>query len=387
MMYRVKVHGTTTLPDCEPESWTRSIICKCLPQNTAKRQAFKSDALFKNEIAVYTQALPALLAFQASRGVKAPFRAIPRCLFARKDMLILEDLKPLGFEMVDRKTGLDASHCLAVLRSLAQLHALSLAMKIHEKERFQLVVASSVQEALFVDENEAWYRNYYRTATRNAIAMVQSALAPDQKRDSYLQKMQEFVGDNSFFSRMISLVAPHEPLAVLCHGDCWTNNVLFRYSETGDILEVCLIDFQLARYGSPALDLANLLYICTTGELRSSYMQKFLESYRSTLVETLSELGCFDPDLVKSTPFASPNILGEMLHAEMRRCGPFALGLALDMIPICTCDSEQAPDMYDKEDTQSPEGNNTPVWSWNWNDACAKKMTELVMELVDHGGL
>ncbi|XP_066995253.2 uncharacterized protein [Anabrus simplex] len=280
MMYRVKVHGTTTLPDCEPESWTRSIICKCLPQNTAKRQAFKSDALFKNEIAVYTQALPALLAFQ-----------------------------------------------------------------------------------------------------------VQSALAPDQKRDSYLQKMQEFVGDNSFFSRMISLVAPHEPLAVLCHGDCWTNNVLFRYSETGDILEVCLIDFQLARYGSPALDLANLLYICTTGELRSSYMQKFLESYRSTLVETLSELGCFDPDLVKSTPFASPNILGEMLHAEMRRCGPFALGLALDMIPICTCDSEQAPDMYDKEDTQSPEGNNTPVWSWNWNDACAKKMTELVMELVDHGGL
>lgn len=37
----------------------------------------------------------------------------------------------------------------------------------------------------------------------------------------------------------------NQPIA-LCHGDCWTNNILFRVDETsGQILEVCLLDFQV----------------------------------------------------------------------------------------------------------------------------------------------
>jgi hypothetical protein len=54
----------------------------------------------------------------------------------------------------------------------------------------------------------------------------------------YLDKFREFIDNSKFFRRMVSLVEPREPLAVLCHGDCWTNNILFRYSEEGEILEV-----------------------------------------------------------------------------------------------------------------------------------------------------
>jgi hypothetical protein len=62
MLYRVRVQGTTQ--DGEP--WKRSLIYKCLPDNPTRRQAFKSDVLFRNEVAFYTQALPVLLEFQVS---------------------------------------------------------------------------------------------------------------------------------------------------------------------------------------------------------------------------------------------------------------------------------------------------------------------------------
>lgn len=93
---------------------------------------------------------------------------------------------------------------------------------------------------LFDTENEEWYRGYYRVAARNALAMVKEALPSDQDSSKYLKKFSEFVGDGTFFTKMVSLVSPQEPLAVFCHGDCWTNNILFKYSEEGDIIEVIL---------------------------------------------------------------------------------------------------------------------------------------------------
>jgi len=66
---------------------------------------------------------------------------------------------------------------------------------------------------------------------------VQEALGDGTR---YVDKFRDFVDNNEFFGRMVSLVEPREPFAVLCHGDYWTNNILFRYSEEGDILEVRL---------------------------------------------------------------------------------------------------------------------------------------------------
>jgi len=62
MLYRVRIQGMTR----NGESWKRSLIYKCLPDNPAHRQAFKSDILFRNEVAFYTQALPVLEQFQVS---------------------------------------------------------------------------------------------------------------------------------------------------------------------------------------------------------------------------------------------------------------------------------------------------------------------------------
>jgi hypothetical protein len=115
---------------------------------------------------------------QETCAISSPFRAAPRCFLARDTELVLEDLCAKGFSMADRKAGLDAQHCYAAMRELALLHALSLAMKLCRPQEFATRVAACVQEALFVPENEEWYRGYYRAATRNALTMVSIHLRP-----------------------------------------------------------------------------------------------------------------------------------------------------------------------------------------------------------------
>lgn len=71
--------------------------------------------------------------------------------------------------------------------------------------------------------------------------------------------------------------------------------------------------------------------------------------------------------------------LYDLLVSEFKRCSLFGLGLAVDMIPISTCDSNEAPDMYEEETEASAH------IPYSYNEACKTKMTNLVCELVDNG--
>lgn len=74
------------------------------------------------------------------------------------------------------------------------------------------------------------------------------------------------------------------------------------------------------------------------------------------------------------------------LNEEIRRCGRFGFGLALDILPISTCASDQAPDVY--KGTESQEGRaNKPSAPPTGGEQCARLMTDLVLELVQNQAL
>ena len=41
------------------------------------------------------------------------------------------------------------------------------------------------------------------------------------------------------------------PIDTCCHGDFWSNNILFSYDEEGKVDDLILVDFQLLNYGHP----------------------------------------------------------------------------------------------------------------------------------------
>lgn len=112
-------------------------------------------------------------------------------------------------------------------------------MKTLEPEFFKSEVISSVSECLFKPENQEWYHDYYKSATENALSFIRESLTSSEDRVKYLSKFENFL-DESFFQRMVSLVQAREPVSVICHGDCWTNNILFKYSEDENLSRVSI---------------------------------------------------------------------------------------------------------------------------------------------------
>lgn len=70
-------------------------------------------------------------------------------------------------------------------------------------------------------------------ATNNAIRMVSDGLPEhlEHRREEAMDKFQAFLSEDTFFRTMCKLTAAKGPLTVFCHGDCWTNNFLFRDSN------------------------------------------------------------------------------------------------------------------------------------------------------------
>lgn len=98
--------------------YQRSLIIKRQLQNLARRKLFRADRAFANEIVAYTKVMPQFHQFADSIGLPIPF---VNCLFAGTDendddLIVLEDIKPLGYRMGNRLKGLDYNQCKLVLQ-------------------------------------------------------------------------------------------------------------------------------------------------------------------------------------------------------------------------------------------------------------------------------
>ncbi|XP_011197098.1 uncharacterized protein LOC105221662 isoform X1 [Zeugodacus cucurbitae] len=382
-IYRTHLTGQRqSSPDGKKQKWEKNLICKRMPENAQLREAYKSDKLFRNEVLFYTEILPELVRFQEAKTSHV-FGATPKCFYARDDILIMEDLRVRNFQMTDRQKGLTLDETHLVLKEVAQFHALSLAYKFENPDHFDRL-RELITEGLFCSSNANWYKNYYERLTKDAIKMVSDILPEDSK---YLEALKKFAGCSTFFSQMVHLVSAESTLSAICHGDCWVNNFLYRYEYTGTnteqkrAVDVCLVDFQLIRYSSIALDIANLLFCCTTKAMRDEHLSGFIKLYTSEVFGWLKLLCTKIPEFCDSAEKFS-----KLFRDELKEYGRFALGLAMDIIPMSTCSSEHAPDMYlnmHHEDIET----GAPVLNFPPNDLCRQKMSDIVIDMVDKGML
>lgn len=116
---------------------------------------------------------------------------------------------------------------------------------------------------------------------------------------------------------------------VLCHGDMWSNNIMFRYNEdTGRVEETLMVDFQMCFYGSAMLDLHYLIVNSLNKANKVSKMDTILHMYHKKLVKNLRLLNYTGhiPTLME-------------LQMDFLDTGFYGLFSAISILPVITAPS------------------------------------------------
>ncbi|KAG7164307.1 putative Ecdysteroid kinase-containing protein 7, partial [Homarus americanus] len=251
--------------------------------NPCRPMAFWVDVtelFFLKESKFYTTLVPELNSALTTNGQER--LRVPRCFHcvmeSGREVIYLEDLRPLGFKMFDRRKGLDVPHAVLILQELGRLHASSLVLQ-----------AKSPGEDIIQRHN--YLLKEWTTLTDSTVHLFEECLRT--ARDMLLKFKgyeRAIIWIESLKPKIIEILKEQlgsSKYNVVCHGDCWNNNVLFRYNEEGVPVEVMLLDLQVVRWASPATDLNYLLYTSLTGEVRKPNLDSFLASYNSSFTKVM----------------------------------------------------------------------------------------------------
>ncbi|VVC43035.1 Protein of unknown function DUF227,CHK kinase-like,Protein kinase-like domain [Cinara cedri] len=302
-----------------------SVLIKCKTNDKFLREKLKIDTQFHNEIIMYEKIVPFLLTCRSSMvsGLCGP--SIPRFFYGRNsfdatvenDLIILENVNPSGFRLSEERLFLDYEHLVIALQALAVFHGLSYIAKHVDPVGFREVIAD-VRDTQW-DSDGRWLvdGNTLETFGKPGVdRLLERDRGGDGNvhRDSEsLRRFNELIADGDDSLRRA--LEPREPLSVLCHGDFNRNNMLFRYDDrSGRPTDVLLFDLGTPRYGSPALDLAFVLYMNTSQQLRERRWDELLDVYCAALaaavptgvrVPTRAEL---DGEMVASALFGVAHV-------------------------------------------------------------------------------
>lgn len=212
------------------------LLCKIAPMNVHRRKRFHSELLFAREAFVYNKLLPTFVEFQKERGLldHESFISFPKCYFATSDpekeefFLIMDDLRAEGYKMWPKNKPLPIDHCRLVVQELAKFHAVSYALKDQKPEIFDEFKNLSDLIRVFF-QNDAMSTENLQKMFDGVLGVIEGdehkAVLEHIKMNYYAYLEDVFNEDN------------HEAIGVVCHGDCWNNNFIYKYPNDNEVVE------------------------------------------------------------------------------------------------------------------------------------------------------
>ncbi|KAJ8926074.1 hypothetical protein NQ315_009930 [Exocentrus adspersus] len=287
--------------------------------------------VFLNEIHFYTNIWPRLDQFQARVPERYRFQNLPRCFGAsaeeRSERIVLENLKRQGFQVHDKKQPLDGEQYEMIMKVYGRFHALSFAYKALHPEEYaglQLGLRNAFWDLLQRDFFKRGNVETHRICLQG-LSGVDDAVT--EKYSRYPERCNDLLRE--------SLDCRTE-YTVILHGDCWSNNVMFKYEESGALADLRLLDFQMSKEGSPCCDLSYTIYSGASKPILQN-LDSYLHVYHDSLSSTLKAFGC-DSDRIY--PF-------HQLKKDWKRYCKLGFSMALMIWRMKLTEEGQVKDLQD----------------------------------------
>ena len=319
------------------------LIIKTIMENSLFKDT--NIAFFKTEIIFYSQILSIYEEIYKKRTCEKKFLKLsPKFYKCNQDsIVVLKDLGLSGFRLCNRQKGADFNHGVLVMRALGQLHALSIAAN-----RKNASFRTMLPEPFYTEKNEQLIYMFFVKAMKEVIESIEDL--PEFKKYNgriQLKCAQDIIG----YIRA-------GKLKVLCHGDCWINNMLFRYDEDTDVpVEIRMIDFQISYFGSLACDLTYFFYTSMRPEVLSNKKPELIEIYVCELHKCLNELG---EDIREFTR--------ENIYKDMEELQYFGVVLVCSLLGMMLTKPEDALSLDNNKDLETissdlKQSRNNPVYN------------------------
>ncbi|CAG9835907.1 unnamed protein product [Diabrotica balteata] len=293
---------------------------------------------FNNEVHFYTKVIPALQAFQKSYPKVEIFNNIPKCFATSskkgKEKFVMENLKVKDYKIHPKKIPLNTKMYETIFKTYGKFHGISYAFKHYHPEQFSELGAG-------YHKNMKTFFN--QGLMQQAIASLCNTIKEFLEEEEEIKIIDSFKKYCDNGSQMfLDALEYKSPYSVFIHGDCWSNNMMFKYNNSGDIEDIKLFDFQMAGVGSPILDLTYSFYSGADEESISN-LDHFLEIYYKNLSETLKDYGC---SAEKVLPFTE-------LKKEWKEQNAFGVILGLLIWNNKNLDPSETPNVAELMDAES----------------------------------
>jgi len=188
-------------------------------------------------------------------------------------LVIIEDLTEYNARTSNALKGLDIGEIKAALKSIATIHSLYAGIRNNQR-------CNSPLNEWLLTEQDLGLQKILEDALQitNGIIKEQYSYSFSKNTSKILEKIsvQKELKKSIGKSKLVSV----------CHGDLWSNNIMYYKRIEKTELLAFIIDWQFTTWGNPLIDVAFLIISSLETAQRKNEEQNLLKYYYQKLIET-----------------------------------------------------------------------------------------------------
>lgn len=252
-------------------------FAKSLPvKNQREREIQAKQGFHKKEILIYEQIFTK---FNEPK-VDTKDAWCPRFVFAKDDVLILEDLAIKGYRTMPFRYEFRQRHIEEALKMMARFHSCSFIYEAKNTKKIGDEFKEILVDVGYVPENP-WFQTGLKTIVQIAddLGLFKTYGVKRNFEDSL----------NEFFVRMYD--PTDDIVKVLSNSDAWKNNLMFTFEGKGlnEPNHCVMLDYQVAKYLPLPIDILIIIHTNTRRSHRDLMMKHYLKFYYERLEMELSK--------------------------------------------------------------------------------------------------